>query len=81
MIGITFKDTDMLTRVTDTLIEELIDATCSDTRSRHFFLHSLHTLVRVARAEQLEDLRRDVELATRPLNLPEGCDTGSTEPT
>jgi hypothetical protein len=81
LIGITFKDTDMLTRVTDTIIEELIDATCSDSRSRHFYLHALHALVRVARAEQLQELRRDVRRATDPVSLPEGCDTGSTEPT
>lgn len=71
----------MLTRVTDTIIEELIDATCNDVRSRHFFLHALHGLVRVAKAEQLQEMRHDVALATSDLNLPEGCDTGSTEPT
>ena len=71
----------MLTRVTDTIIEELIAATCKDARSRHFFLHALHGLVRVAKAEQLQEMRQDVALATGDLNLREGCDTGSTEPT
>jgi hypothetical protein len=71
----------MLTRVTDTLIEELIDATCADSRSRHFFLHALHGLVRVAKAEQLQEMRQDVGLATGELSLPEGCDSGSREPT
>ncbi|SHN15518.1 hypothetical protein SAMN05192549_1053 [Duganella sacchari] len=54
----------MLTRVTDTIIEELTDATCGDTRSRHFFQHALHGLVRVAKAEQLREMRLDVALAT-----------------
>lgn len=71
----------MLTRVTDTLIEELIDATCADTRSRHFFLHALHGLVRVAKAEQLQEMRQDIGLATGELSLPEDCDSGSREPT
>jgi len=71
----------MLTRVTDTIIEELIDATCGDTRTRHFFLHALHGLVRVAKAEQLQEMRLDVELATRKINQPAGCDSDSREPT
>ncbi len=71
----------MLTRVTDTIIEELIDATCNDVRTRHFFLHALHGLVRVAKAEQLQEMRLDVELATGPVSLLEGCDSDSTEPT
>lgn len=70
----------MLTRVTDTIIEELIDATCNDLRSRHIFLHALHGLVRVAKAEQLQEMRKDVARATGGVSLPEGCDTGSTEP-
>ncbi|NYE62415.1 hypothetical protein FHW58_003630 [Duganella sp. 1224] len=71
----------MLTRVTDTIIEELIDATCSDTRSRHFFLHALHGLVRVARAEQLREMRRDVDRATGDVSQPQDCDSDSREPT
>lgn len=71
----------MLTRVTDTIIEELIDATCNDVRTRHFFLHALHGLVRVAKAEQLQEMRLDVELATGAVSLPEGCDSDSKEPT
>lgn len=72
----------MLTRMTDTIIEELIDATCNDVRSRHFFLHALHGLVRVAKAEQLQQMRQDVQRATGGgINLPEGCNSDSTEPT
>lgn len=71
----------MLTRVTDTIIEELIDATCTDTRSRHFYLHALHGLVRVAKAELLQEMRQDVKLAIGEFNLPEGCDSDSTEST
>lgn len=71
----------MLTRVTDTIIEELIEATCNDVRSRHIFLHALHGLVRVAKAEQLQEMRQDVARATGGVSLPEGCDSDSTEPT
>jgi hypothetical protein len=71
----------MLTRVTDNIIEELIDATCSDVRSRHFFLHALHALVRVAKAEQLQEMRQDVALATAEITQPEGCDSDSRAPT
>nr|WP_315258828.1 hypothetical protein [uncultured Duganella sp.] len=67
--------------MTDTIIEELIDATCGDTRSRHFFLHALHGLVRVAKAEQLQEMRMDVELATGDLSQPAGCDSDSRAPT
>ncbi len=71
----------MLTRVTDTIIEELIDAACGDTRSRHFFLHALHGLVRVAKAEQLQEMRLDVDLATGEISQPHDCGSDSTEPT
>ena len=71
----------MLTRVTDTIIEELTDATCSDTRSRHFFLHALHGLVRVAKAEQLQEMRRDVQRATGEISQPADCDSDSRAPT
>jgi len=71
----------MLTRVTDTIIEELIDATCDDSRSRHFFLHALHGLVRVAKAEQLQEMRMDVDLATGELSQPQDCDSDSREST
>lgn len=57
----------MLTRVTDTIIEELITLACGekqDPRSRHLFAHALHGLVRVAQAEQLQQMRLDMELAT-----------------
>lgn len=56
----------MLTRVTDTIIEELILSTCGatpDSRYRHLFSHALHGLVRVAQAEQLQQLRMDVARA------------------
>lgn len=71
----------MLTRVTDTLIEELIDAHCADTRSRHFFLHALHGLVRVAKAEQLREMRQDLELARGALSLTQRYGSDSREPT
>lgn len=46
----------MLTRVTDTIIEELINSTCGeqhDPRCRHVLTQALYGLVRVAQAEQL----------------------------
>jgi hypothetical protein len=57
----------MLTRATDDIIEQLIDATygeTGDTRQRHLFAHALHGLVRLAKSEQLMEMRRDVERAT-----------------
>jgi hypothetical protein len=81
LFGITLKDIDMPTRVTETIIEELLDAMCSDARSRHFLQHALHGLVRVARAEQLQEIRLDVALATGAISAPAGCDSDSTEPT
>ncbi|GJJ00820.1 hypothetical protein RugamoR64_13580 [Duganella rhizosphaerae] len=81
----------MLTRVTDTIIEDLINSTCGngpDPRSRHLLTHSLHELVRVAKAEQLQQMRLDVELAmgapgerAGSISLTAGCDSGSTGPT
>ncbi|MES2118065.1 MAG: hypothetical protein V4578_23055 [Pseudomonadota bacterium] len=56
----------MLTRATDDIIEQLIDATYGETgdaRQRHVFAHALHGLVRLARSEQLMEMRRDVERA------------------
>lgn len=56
----------MLTRVTDTIIEDLINSTCGevyDPRCRHLLMHALHGLVRVAQAEQLQQMRHDVERA------------------
>jgi hypothetical protein len=49
------------------MIEELISSTygeVADVRSRHLFLHALQGLVRVAKAEQLRQLRADVALAS-----------------
>ena len=57
----------MLTRATDNIIEELIDATYgdpADVRQRHVFAHALHGLVRLAKSEQLLAMRNDVERAT-----------------
>jgi hypothetical protein len=78
----------MLTRVTDTIIEELINATCDDPRSRHLLAHSLHELVRVAKVEQLQRMRLDVELALGAaadrggdVSATAGCGSGSTGPT
>ena len=62
----------MLTRVTDTIIEELITLACGekqDPRCRHLLTHALHGLVRVAQAEQLQQMRLDVESAI-------GCGSG-----
>lgn len=56
----------MLTSATDSIIEELIDATYgdpADVRQRHVFAHALHGLVRVAKSEQLLAMRQDVERA------------------
>lgn len=78
----------MSTRVTDTIIEELINANCGNARSRHLLAHSLHELVRVAKAEQLQQMRLDVELALRApadrnsdISATAGCGSGSTDPT
>ena len=81
----------MLTRVTDTIIEELITLACGekqDPRSRHLLTHALHGLVRVAQAEQLQQMRLDVELATGGMNsrpddisLTVGFGNVSTRPT
>ena len=84
----------MLTRVTDTIIEELITLACGekqDPRCRHLLTHALHGLVRVAQAEQLQQMRLDVELATgggsgRPpggadVRLTAGYGNASTRPT
>lgn len=78
----------MLTRVTDTIIEELISSTCGeqhDLRSKHLLTHALHGLVRVARAEQLQQIRRDVERAcgegdgrVDDVSLTAGCGSGTT---
>jgi len=82
----------MLTRETDTIIEEIINSTCGakpDPRSRHLFFHALHGLVRAAKAEQLQQMRSDVRLAMGEapeapaggVSLTAGCGSGSTGPT
>ena len=79
----------MLTRVTDTIIEELIGSTCGeqqDPRCKHLMTHALHGLVRVAQAEQLAQMRQDVELASGSgrvgeVSLMTECDTGTTRRT
>lgn len=56
----------MLTRATDNMIEQLILSTygqAPDPRSRHLLFHALQGLVRTAKAEQVQQLRRDGELA------------------
>jgi hypothetical protein len=79
----------MLTRVTDTIIEELITLTCGDApdpRCRHLFSHALHGLVRVAQVEQLQQMRQDLDLAVGAIldqpsggiSLTAGCGSGST---
>lgn len=79
----------MLTRVTDTIIEELIVSTCAgreDPRCKHWMTHALHSLVRVAQAEQLAQMRQDVARASGSglggeVSLTTGCDTGTTRRT
>jgi hypothetical protein len=82
----------MLTRETDIVIEDIINSTYGempDPRSQHLIFHALHNLVRVAKAEQLQQMRRDVELAIGEaleepaikLGLTAGCGSGSTGPT
>ena len=82
----------MLTRETDIIIEEIIKSTCGktpDPRYRHLFFHALHGLVRVAKAEQLQQMRLDVKLAASGavdgpaggVSLTAGCGSGSTGPT
>jgi hypothetical protein len=85
----------MLTRVTDTIIEELITLACGekqDPRCRHLLTHALHGLVRVAQVEQLQQMRLDVESATggrgsfptdadADLKLAAGYGNASTRPT
>ena len=81
----------MLTRVTDDIIKELISATCGepqDPRCRHLLTHALHGLVRVAQAEQLQQMRHDVERArgeggdrVDDVSLTAGCGSGTTRRT
>jgi len=81
----------MLTRVTDIIIEDLINSTCgeaSDPRSKHLMTHLLHELVRVAKLEQLQQMRLDVELAigapgegAGDISVTAGCGSGSRGPT
>jgi len=82
----------MLTRETDIIIEELITSTCGeapDPRCRHLIFHALHGLVRVAQAEQLRQMRSDVQLAigvaveapAGGVSLTAGCGSDSTGPT
>ncbi len=79
----------MLTRVTDTIIEELIFSTCGereDPRCKHLMTHALHSLVRVAQAEQRAQMRQDVARATGSgpggeVSLSTGCDSGTTRRT
>ena len=81
----------MLTRVTDTIIEELITSACgaqADPRCRHWLTHALHGLVRVARVEQLQELRHDVERArgdgtqrVDQVSVAAGCGSATTRRT
>ena len=57
----------MPTCSTETVIDELILAVYgahADARQRHVLRQALHGLVRQARAEQLQEMRRDVWRAT-----------------
>jgi hypothetical protein len=78
----------MLTRETDIIIEEIINSSCGeapDPRCRHLFFHALQGLVRVAKSEQLLQMRSDVDLAIGSpaggVSLTAGCGSGSTGPT
>ena len=56
----------MQQRRTETVISELIDATVGpddDPRYRFVFNQALHSLVRLAKSEQLLEMRRDAERA------------------
>lgn len=53
-------------RRTETVITELTEATYGkedSARTRHVFSQALHGLVRLAKSEQLLDMRRDTERA------------------
>ena len=56
---------------TDTVIEEMVAAAYGDTvseRQKHLYQEALRALVRLAKAEQMRDLRRDViKLTGEPL--------------
>lgn len=57
----------MFKRRTDKVIEDLVAATCglqSGVRQRHVYAQALHGLVRLAKAEQLLEMRLDSERAT-----------------
>lgn len=56
----------MFKRRTDTVIEDLVAATCglqSEMRQRHVYAQALQGLVRLAKAEQLLEMRMDAERA------------------
>lgn len=66
----------MLTRATDNIIEDLIDATYGDSmdqRGRQVFAHALRGLVRLAKSEQRLEMRRD---ADRAAGLPDRAISG-----
>jgi hypothetical protein len=58
---------------TDTLIEQMVDATYGDevsAREKHAFRESLRALVRLAKAEQMLDMRVDARrLSSIPRDL------------
>ena len=52
---------------TDTVIEEMVAATYGDTvsaRQKHMYREALRALVRLAKAEQMRDMRMDVRKLT-----------------
>lgn len=60
----------MFKRRTDEVIDDLIAATCgleSGMRQRHVYAQALHGLVRLAKAEQLLEMRMDAERAAGTL--------------
>lgn len=57
---------------TETIIDDLVNATFSDrtARERFLFRQSLHNLVRLAKAEQLLDIRASVTTLTGVVHAP-----------
>jgi hypothetical protein len=56
--------------VTEKTIDELIALTfaaCTDPREKHYFRESLRNLVRLAKAEQMMEMRFDVAKVTCPV--------------
>lgn len=60
-------------KATDKIIEEMTAANAVflvDARQQHLFRESLRNLVRLAKAEQLQEMRLDVARVLSPANTP-----------